>query len=122
MKHRYISLSLACLFLVACDAQQPNIALPEKPEIKKQTETKPASSKPGQSLDLSIDNITIEDGIKADGFLNENSDLFNKLSKKPKSSELSISGDLLTDKDKANDGSYLKSVDGAHINIKGSFD
>lgn len=94
--------------------------IPKAPEIKKQAEIKTLPAESRQPLDLSIDNITIDDEKKVSEPLIENSDLFNRLSKKQTKSELSISGKLLNDTNK--DDEYLKTIDGAHINIKGNFD
>lgn len=104
----------SCLSISACDTTEPVTPLPKPPEIKKTAVPKPV-------LDLSLDNLSIEQKTDNDNALEEkNSALFDKLNQKKTESKISVSGKLLTDESKDKD--YLKSVDGAQIIIKGNFD
>ena len=105
-----------CLFISACDTSEPTTTLTKPPEINKT-----AVPKPEPVLDLSLDNLSIEQKTDNDNALEEkNSALFDKLNQKKTESKISVSGKLLTDESKDKD--YLKSVDGAQIIIKGNFD
>ena len=93
------------LFLIACDSEKPITAV-DQPEKTK--------------LDLSLDNISTEEESNNEPLLKKNSVLFDKLSEEKTESGISLSGKLYTDKTKDKD--YLKSVDGAQINIQGNFE
>lgn len=87
-----------------------------------------ASSQPSRTpLNLSIDDIALEDQSDDNIFFNDsghaekNSILFDELSKKQPAGNLSLSGELLTDENEYETKDLLKSVDGIHINVQGSF-
>ena len=110
---RYIITCFVCLFMTACDTEEPFTPVTKSQEIKTES-TKPV-------LDLSLDNISIEQKFDDDTTLEEkNSELFEKLNQKKTGAEISVSGKLLTDDNKDED--YLKTVEGAEIIIKGRFD
>jgi len=135
---RFFYTCLVFLSLSACDTQKlnsavnkpveikgakivaPSITVPDKVTVEPQVTTKP--------LNLSIDKTYLYYQKNNEGMLinnnspaEANSALYNKLIQKPAESDISISGQLLTDKnaDKATD--YLKTVEGLQINIEGRF-
>ena len=71
-------------------------------------------------LDLSLDNIHVETNKNEDELLEENIALFETLNQDKSESGITVSGKLLTDENK--DENYLKTVDGAQINIQGNFE
>ena len=110
MHLRYLSYCFTALFtllfLIACDSEKPITAVDQPEKIK---------------LDLSLDNISTEkESNNNEPLIEKNSALFEKLSDNKTEAEISVSGKLYTDKTKDKD--YLKSVDGAQINIQGNFE
>ena len=121
------------LIIAACDTQV------QTPPVKKHTEiipvpieehaivdTVPQGAKP--VLNLSIDNISGENVIDNDDLffsdnvrVDESSDLFKVISKKPPESSIYLSGELLTDENADDETDFLESVDGIQIEIQGSF-
>jgi hypothetical protein len=133
---RFYSTCLFCLFVAACSrhedpAQKDAIngirPTPDKTVTEKTVTTNTATTR--QELDLSLDNISIENEVNHDRVFNtrreatENDNaLFNTLSKSHREDDIRLTGNLLTDEDKLDEEEYLDSVDGLQINIKGSFD
>jgi hypothetical protein len=102
------------------------IAPPIKLHDTVNSESQPKQNKP--TLNLSIDSIMDENkknndalSINDNTIEEENSVLFNTLNRKHTEQKINLSGELLTDKNADEDTSYLKSVDGVQIDIKGNF-
>ena len=118
-----LSACLICLCAAGCDGREP----PTPAAI--QHEIKAVAEKTVAALDLSIDNIPLEP-IKDNGGLfltkktptEENSELFEALSKDQAEASIDFSGKLLTDEEKLANRQYLDSVVGVQINIKGKFE
>lgn len=116
------------LFIAACDTQQPPAPVDKTTEIKTAPqETVP--EKPSPPLDLSIDNIPVvtqqnndELFLKENEPTEENSALFNTLSKEQPESSTGISGKFFTDEAKLENKEYLDSIEGVQINIQGEFE
>lgn len=134
---RILSICSICLFVTACNTQEQTAPVKKTTEIKtapekiapekiaKQITT---TMKARHVLSLSIDNMHIDHHINDDIFLNtgkepteKNNTLFETLNKHQIEPRISLSGKLLTDKDKVENKEYLDSVDGVQINIKGNF-
>ena len=124
--YKFLSACFICLFIAACDKQEPPAA------VKKETVMKAAPEKiiPGKTvpvLNLSIDNIAIEQPNINAVFLNdktateENSELFKTLNKEQAEANIDISGKLLTDEEKFENKEYLDAVEGVQINVEGRF-
>ena len=114
---RYFIIGFTCLLVASCDTGEPVIIAPTEitPVIKTEA-VKPV-------LNLSLDNVSIEQQkVEKNELVEKSSALFETLNKKQVESEISVSGTLLTDKNKDENEDYLKSVDGAKIIIKGNFD
>jgi len=135
MNHcRILSSCFICLFIAACDTQEQNTAVEKTTESTETTENKAApekiiTKKARPALNLSIDNLTIENQTKNDNsFIQEkapiekNSALFETLNKGQTEANINLSGELLTDEDKIENKEYLDSVDGVQINIEGNFE
>ena len=118
---KFLSACFICLFIAACDTQQPPSPLIQTTE----PQTAPEDTRP--PLDLSIDNIRIEQPNTNAVFLNdktateENSELFKTLSKDQTEANIDISGKLLTDAEKLENKEYIDAVEGVQINVEGSF-
>ena len=124
---------LVFLFITACDSQAQITPVKKLTEIKLtpiETLTK-VSTVPQQSrplLNLSIDHISLENQKNTDDtFINDyvrtknSSALFSDLKKKQPEHSLSISGELLIDKNVDESKDFLESVNGIKINVQGSF-
>jgi hypothetical protein len=123
MYSRILTPIFICLFIAACDTQQPSLP------IEKSIETKNSPDISRPPLDLSIENIVIEPQqdnaelfVKKKKSVEENSTLFNTLNKEKTESRINLSGKLLTDEDGFNITDPLESVEGLQINIKGKFE
>ena len=116
------------LFIAACDKQEQNQPVKKTPEIEISLQ-KLATQETKPSLNLSIDNISIEhrndntDLFSIDkSHIENNTDLFNLLNKQQEKSSIKLSGKLFTDDEKLENKEYLDSVEGMQINIEGDFD
>ena len=96
--------------------------------VKKTNETKTVPQEIKPILDLSIDNIPVEHQqnnnelfLKEKEPTEENSALFETLSKDPSEPKIDLSAKLLTDEEKIENRQYLESVEGVQINIEGKF-
>ena len=124
---RTLSTCLICLFIVACDGQEPTETIDKITDIKTAPE-KTAQQKPRQALNLSIDNIAIDNHGNDDDIFDLakdsaeiRSDTFETLSRDQTKPDIDLSGKLLTDEEKIDNKEYLDSIDGLRINIEGSF-
>ncbi len=139
---RILSIGLICLFIAACNTQEQalpvkktteKIIVPEKVETEKvvsgkTAEQKPATIKTRPILNLSIDNMHVDQHINDDNFLNtgkapaeNNNTLFKTPGKNQIEPRINLSGKLFTDEEKVKNKEYLDSVDGVQINIEGNF-
>lgn len=141
----YFNIPACCfvfLFITACDTQaqitsvnniQKQTASNEKEAVSRdiaieKTATDSALSyRPRQPLNLSIENVlsasqTDDDMFfKDDNAVENNSALFDDLSRKYPDRRLRLSGELLTDENEYESKDILKSVNGVQINIQGKF-
>lgn len=90
--------------------------------------TKTDTIKARQALNLSIDSISVDQQRNDDNTFDEdialkenNSALFETLSRNKVDDEINVSGKLITDENKLANKEYLDSIDGLQINIEGSF-
>jgi len=131
------------LFITACNIQahvapinkfQAQTARIEKTAVIKTTAIKApaevsavqAQSKP--PLNLSINDVTFDNQKNNDAMLfndndgtENNSALFDELSKKNPDRRLKVRGELLTDKSVGETDDIIKSVNGIQINVQGKF-
>jgi len=80
-------------------------------------------------LNLSIDNISLDDDKGDASFLNseglnaeENSALFNTLNQKHREPDTNLSSEFLTDENADEETNYLKTIDGLRIEVQGNFE
>lgn len=134
---RILSACFICLFMTACNTQGQITAVKKTTEIKttpdKMTRqetmmTKTDTIKARQALNLSIDSISVDQQRNDDNTFDEdialkenNSALFETLSRNKVDDEINVSGKLITDENKLANKEYLDSIDGLQINIEGSF-
>jgi len=132
-----------CLFFTACEQQKqtemitpavqvPAVQVNEKPDVShigsENNTTKVIQKKPLPTLNLSIDNLSIENENTEKNFfkgaenpVERHSQTFNTLSKEAAKSNTHISGNILTNSEKLDNKEYINSLDGVQINIKGNF-
>jgi hypothetical protein len=126
MRSKLISNSFICLFLAACDGQEQTVAINKTTEIKIVPE-KTLQQKPRPALNLTVDDISIEQENQDDVFnldkeLTEtHSDTFKTLTRDQAESNYNLNGKILTDEEKIDNKEYMDAVDGLQINIEGSF-
>jgi hypothetical protein len=126
MRSKLISTSFICLFLAACDGQEQTVAINKTTEIKIVPE-KTLQQKPRPALNLTIDDISIDQENQDDVFnldkeLTEtHSDTFKTLTRDQAESNYNLSSKMLTDEEKIDNKEYMDAVDGLQINIEGSF-
>ena len=139
---RILSICLISLAVAACNTQEQvtpvnktteRVMMPEKVDTEKAVSEKTAGKKRDvmstrPALNLSIDNMHIDQHVEDDNFLSTakepaaNTDaLFKTPGKNQIEPRINLSGKLFTDEDKVKNREYLDSVDGMQINIKGTF-
>ncbi len=130
---------ITTLLITACNNQQ------QSQSVQKATETKPLEviavpitdnskvpavpQKTRTLINFSIDDLSL--GNKSDNInilindnaaMEDNSELFTRLSQKKSEPGINVSGELLSDENADEETDYLKSVNGLQIEIQGSFD
>ena len=138
MYSRILSACFICLFLVACDRQEKTSVTNKTTEIiskpievktvPEQATKKATQQKTRPALNLSMDNILLDQQKNNEDIFNKDkeptetqSELFETLNRNQKKSDINLSGKLLTDEEKIDNKEYLDSVEGLQINIEGSF-
>jgi len=134
---RILSTCLICLSVAACNTQEQalpvkntteTIIVPQKAAPEKIADQKPATMKTRPILNLSIDNMHVDQHINDDNFLTtgkepaeNNNTLFKTPGKNQIEPRINLSGKVFTDEEKVKNKEYLDSVDGVQINIQGNF-
>ena len=134
---RILSAGFICLFMTACNTQGQLTAGKETAEVRvtpdKMAKQKIVTAKTDMikarpALNLSIDNISVDQQRNDDNTFDKdkalkenNSALFETLSRNKVDDDINVSGKLFTDENKLASKEYLDSVDGIQINIEGSF-
>jgi len=131
---RILSVGFICLFFTACEEPKQTKVIPPTAEVSnkdseaKITSAKVVQKKPLPTLNLSIDNLSIEFENSEKDFFNHDKNLlqphskiFKILNQEQPESDTHISGKILTNKEKTDNKEYLHFVDGVQVNIKGNF-
>ena len=134
---RIFSICLICLSVSACNTQEQalpvkntteTIIVPQKAVPEKIANQKPVTMKTRPILNLSIDNMHVDQHINDDNFLTtgkepaeNNNTLFKTPGKNQIEPRINLSGKVFTDEEKVKNKEYLDSVDGVQINIQGNF-
>lgn len=138
MSHsRILSTCLICLFIAACNTQGQTAAVKNPTETRtvaeiaapeKIAKDKTSAVKTRLALNLSTDNIPVEQQENGNDIFNKekdskatNSALFETLGKDKTEPRIHFSGKLFTDETKLDNKQYLESVEGVQLNIEGSF-
>ena len=137
MCFRILSVCFVSLFFAACDGQEKTSVINKTteiiskvPEVKtapEQVIEKPIQLKPRPALNLSVDDISIDQDNRDYVFnldkesAETNSQLFETLSRDQAESSYNLSGKILTDEEKIDNKEYLDSIEGLQINIEGNF-